>query len=395
MSGRRIAAAAGALAVAAGGIAGGLLATQSSGFDIMAAYTTATDGATITVQAGSYPELDLYGCSEKHVVFQGAGADQTKLARLDDGCASNVTFRDMTIGVALLENANKPVGTPHDITLERVNGALFYVQGPVANVTIRDGTWGPAMNAHPAVSSYNPGDPGPTNVLISGNVFHDFKRNGPDVHTECLQLRQGRNVSVIGNKMWNCDGTGTFAIGDGPHTNLLIQGNHFGLGGDNGYSAQITTNVNGMTWRGNTATGAVFWGNTGNPTGVLFDSNLMPWSYGLCDHGTFTNNRMTGGKCSASDVQVASLNTVNLTDNLDQIGGSPPPPPTTTDAPSPPPPPTTTEASPQPPPPPVTDPRIIAARKHLNAQATLWRSQGRTWAWIKTQPAWLALKDLA
>jgi hypothetical protein len=39
--------------------------------------------------------------------------------------------------------------------------------------------------------------------------------------------------------------------------------------------------------------------------------------------------------------------------------------------------------------------KILAAKKDLNAQVALWRSQGMTWTSIKATPAWRALQDLS
>jgi hypothetical protein len=181
----------------------------------------------------------------------------------------------------------------------------------VSRISVRGGVYGDTVDWQPQIIKYNRGDPEssrPSDVLIDGVTFQNFKRSGPDVHTECLQVLNVDGLMVRNSRFNNCDGTGDIGITDGPSDNLTFENNFLGKAGDAYYSMQITKNVHNLVLRYNSASKAAVFSDTETGGPYTITGNYMPFSSGLCDrNGVYSHNVWAGGTCAASDRNVPAM----------------------------------------------------------------------------------------
>src|SRR6476646_6182780 len=97
-------------------------------------------------------------------------------------------------GQIVIENEHPERPGSTNITLNGVSAKTIRLIGRISKITVRGGSYGNAINLQPQIIKYNPEDPDiaePTDILIDGVSFHDFRRTDDSVHTECLQILNG------------------------------------------------------------------------------------------------------------------------------------------------------------------------------------------------------------
>ena len=279
------------------------------------AYAVASPGQRVLLVPGEYSAQSLEDARPRAgepVTFAPAGEKVTIRSLTVHGASRFVIRR---IGVSeqiLIENQHPERDGSSDVTLADVTAKTLRLVGRISNISVRGGSYGSAVNAQPQIKKYNPTDPdvaAPSNILIDGASFHDFRRSDRSVHTECLQILSGNGIVLRNSRFWNCDGTG--AIGITPASvivGLTIENNFISGGGDTGFAVQIGMLQRDFTFRYNSSTQPVFFSDS-NPGGpYMFVGNYMPHSRSLCRAAaTYRNNVLAGGTCGPSDVRVSSL----------------------------------------------------------------------------------------
>ena len=200
------------------------------------AYSLAQCGDVIEVAGGSYGTQRLIetaagsACAQT-ITFRPAPVASVTLDLIQFGsgattgyssnAADNITLRGfkVTRGVLLAGDAT-------NIVIDQFDGGAFMVNG-AQNVTIKNSDWGPCdAPAGPCATRSGPAEgqnriEGCTgcatetaNLVIEGNVIHDFTISpGSGAHSECLWVNGGRNVTMRGNRIYNCTTT-AMSIGE-------------------------------------------------------------------------------------------------------------------------------------------------------------------------------------
>ena len=128
---------------------------------------------------------------------------------------ASVSTGDLGIDAQHLELRNIAISqwqtTPQaaDVMFRDVSQGLFYINSS-ESIALVGGSAGPFVNAHPQIQS-DIATP-PRNILIDGVAFHDFTRNDPNVHTECLQIGAADGLTVRDSTFRNCHATANLAI---------------------------------------------------------------------------------------------------------------------------------------------------------------------------------------
>lgn len=286
------------------------------------AHKVAKPGQRVLLLPGDYGPQDLgeTGPGGRQVVFAPAAAPPS-LQSLTIENASNLSLRRLAVaGQIAIENEHPERPGPSNISLLGVKAKTLRLTGRIAKITVRGGSYGNAVNAQPQIKKYNPEDPDiaqPTDILIDGVAFHDFRRTDDTIHTECLQILNGMNVTVRNSRFWNCDGTGDIGITPtGLITNLTLENNFIGGGGDTGYGVQIGMKLRNFVFRYNSSSQSVFFSDTLVTGPYTFVGNYMPWDYSLCHRAaTYESNVLDGGKCGPTDFSVSALQFVDAKDH--------------------------------------------------------------------------------
>jgi hypothetical protein len=286
----------------------------------------AAPGAVVELAGGQYPPQILQPTRRvRHepVVFRPAPEAEVRIDRALTVRASNVELRRLTVnGQVDVENQNHRVEGASNVTLRRLNAKVLFVAGRVSDIRILGGSYGPAVDAHPQVKSYNLGESfGPRRVLIDGVRFHDFTRSGSAVHTECLQVYDSSDVVIRRSRFTNCDGTAGIAVGKigrPPASNILIENNWFDKRGDSYYAIGLSYNVRNLTLRYNSASKAIAFLNrpihcTMPSCGpYTFVGNYMPAGYNWCTSvARYSHNVWKGAKCAPTDRSVSRMEFVD------------------------------------------------------------------------------------
>lgn len=282
------------------------------------AFAVAEPGTVVEVGAGRYPEQVIAprraSPDVRRVVVRPAPGARVDIERLvvEPGVA-HLEVRDLRFTDGWLAGASDDGPPAEDLRFVRTLGSRFSIEN-ARRVRVLGGSYGPSVDDTSQIKVANPGAPGaPSDILIEGVRFHDFTRSSDDVHTECLQVYAGRRVTVRGNRFDTCDGTGDLALTTLSSTRLrdvLVENNWFGGRGDAYFSAQLDESVEGLTFRYNSALKPVIFTACSKARcgSARVRANVMPFSDGLCsDRATYAYNVLTGGRCSAQDLQVAGL----------------------------------------------------------------------------------------
>jgi hypothetical protein len=285
-----------------------------------AAYWEADPGQVVEVAAGTYPAqtitVDPSKTSADDVVFRpAAGADPE--------------FGDLVIRARHLEVRDLKVGwldtvpSTDDVTLRNVEMTGFTILSS-QNLSIVGGSVGPGVNFHPQIMAEWENTTPPRNILVDGVYFHDWTRDAPGVHTECLQIGGGDGITVRNSRFHNCHVMNmhvTYFEGPTPATsspmtrNVTIENNVFeestDMGGGSGANAVQANAYENLLIRNNSFaqefhifTGG---GQQGPNVNVRVFGNVGPRASFECEPGViFRYNVWTSGACHATDFVAAS-----------------------------------------------------------------------------------------
>jgi hypothetical protein len=286
------------------------------------AYGKAEPGDVVALLGGSYDGQTLTAHSgamgPAAVTFMPAPGASAQVAGLTVDGASFVTLKGITFTAAInVLNENPGSQGSSNVVFASDSAPTIRLAGQISNISILGGSYGNAVNSQPQIKKYNRDDPdssAPSNVLIDGASFHDYRRNGSSVHTECLQILDGNTITVRRSRFWNCDGTGDIGITpDSTIVNLTLENNFIAGGGDTGYGVQIGSMQRNFVFRYNSSSQSVFFSDSKSGYGpYTFTGNYMPYNFSLCRGGaTYSHNVLRGGTCGSSDTRVSSLDFVD------------------------------------------------------------------------------------
>jgi len=297
--------------------ASGTSCTQASPCDNLdEAYRVAAPGDTVEVAAGSYPN-------------QSVGKDTSKAigsAKVTFRAIGNVTMGEFTtrandvhyIGFKLptgKRDGDSPDGVAlvrggRNVILENFVGTKSYVWGPASSsstadtingLTIKNGNWGPHSSCGGGAQITADGPP--RNVVLEGNVYHDFSIRGecPSAHLDCVHTFNGIDGLVLrGNRFVRCQHFGALVNGA---SNVVIENNFFEGGiygfklrGDSSPSVEVFTNI---VIRHNSAD-VMSLGSAGSNTlnNAVVEGNAAIEGIECRSGVTFRSNLTQNGRCS-------------------------------------------------------------------------------------------------
>jgi hypothetical protein len=279
------------------------------------AYDLAQPGATVVLAGGSYGSQRVSGTkSAPAVVFKPAAGASVSLGGLDV-YADNLEIRDLAAGYWL------SYAESSGFTARNLDVSFFQIYGS-ANITVAGGDVGPSYtpggNSTVNYITYGAnGTVAPTNVVVDGVYFHDFRRGSSLDHMECLMVVGGNGIAVRNSRFVRCDIFNIFFTqwaGPAPPKNVVLEDNFFNstttdgnLGGTS-LSVQFSGHMNlmsGYTIRNNSFAMPV--GIDAPVSGVSFIGNVMPYS-GCVGGVSYTYNVMQdnlGGRCGSTDKVVS------------------------------------------------------------------------------------------
>ena len=282
-------------------------------------YERARPGQEVELAAGSYPEQLIEADPRKRgatrrVVFQparGAAVSVERLA-LEPG-AAHIEMRRLHFPDGWSAGSAEDGPPAVDIVMRDTSGRLFSIEHAHA-VRVLGGSYGPSLDDTSQIKVTSPEAGGaPARILIQGVRMHDYTRSGSDIHTECLQVYAGTDITIRGNRFSNCDGTGGLALTTLSSTrlrNVLVENNWFDARGDAHFAVQADESVERLVLRYNSsAKSMVFTDCTKDRCGsARVVANVMPFGEGLCSSvATYSHNVLEGGACSKADLAVARL----------------------------------------------------------------------------------------
>jgi hypothetical protein len=293
-----------------------------------AAYQAASCGQVLRLAAGIHPTQSivedpaLNNCS-KPVTFQPVSGAKVIVnssvilggsnGKYQTNAPSDLVLRGFSyIGsISIWGDARK-------ILVDGVNGGGITIQG-VTGVTVRNSDFGPCNSSPPGQCSRVfildargvSGETPTKNVLFEHNAVHDFVINAAGDHWECMFTNGGSNVTIRGNRFWNCY---TYAIATGARSysdydNWIIENNWFGrtccfgvkergsaimFGGDPGTSDTLIRFNTFIHGQGVVQEGDVLATNIRVVKNILSNTGCIP---GV----RYSGNLFAGGTCSADD----------------------------------------------------------------------------------------------
>lgn len=221
------------------------------------ASAVAACGATVEVAAGSYGDQQIFGdrtCSAgQSVTFTGAAGTRPLVHHIRLGndvgsCATNapdfITFKgiDVVWGIDIEHDS-------YNITVDDMHGGSFGMGGTCSsaadrphNITIKNSEWGPCTTSGVSFNGQaadcrnqytdapqegkNKISDNAVNVLIENNVIHDFVMTD-SAHFECIWSNGGTNVTLRGNRIYNCVTSG-IALYSAGMTDWVFENNWWG-----------------------------------------------------------------------------------------------------------------------------------------------------------------------
>ena len=223
-----------ALHVAPGGSDGGPCSAARPCASFDRAYHVARAGQVVQVRGGAYPNQRITpraNAPGSPVVFRPAAGARVTVGDLSV-TGSQVAFERMAFESWTADRS------AHHLTFRSVQTGAFFVNS-ASFIRILGGSVGPAQDEHAQIASW-PAGTRPHDILIDRVRFHDFRRSGPDVHIECLQIGSGLRITIRRSRFVGCDVFALFLTeynGGGPPTAVRIENNVFGAAGSGGFYA--------------------------------------------------------------------------------------------------------------------------------------------------------------
>jgi hypothetical protein len=288
-------------------------------------YDAAAAGGVVELAAGSYPSQSVSGSkAAPGVVFRPAAGASVSLGYLQIH-ASNLELRGMNV------DSYDVYADSNGFTARGLVSGVFGIWGS-SNTSIIGGSVGPSYtpggSSPPVYITYgNNGTVAPSNLLIDGVAFHDFRRGSVADHMECIMVIGGDGITIRNSTFNRCDIFDIFFTqwaGPNPPTNVLLENNFFGATttdgqpGGTSLSVQLSSHMNvakNFTLRNNSF--AMPLGIDSPVSNVTITGNAMAYS-GCVSGVSYSYNVIQdnlGGHCSASDTVVSG----NRYD-VDQLG---------------------------------------------------------------------------
>jgi hypothetical protein len=227
------------------------------------AYRAASPGQTVLLAPGTYPTQTIKPDSRKtsaaRVVFRSAPGGRAVIAGVLIG-GSHIELRDLqtpwavqagadgvTIRNVIADGISSIVGASN---VSVIGGEIFSSK-PVATDPVIASLYGKV----------------PTNILIDGVAFHDFRDVGPGNfhHIECLQVGAAVNLTIRNSTFRDCATHDIFVRSWGmvnnspsPLSNIVIENNFFANTPDGFYGVQILDDL----WTGTPKTSFIIRNNS-------------------------------------------------------------------------------------------------------------------------------------
>jgi hypothetical protein len=208
------------------------------------AYEAASQGDTVQVAAGTYVPETMQGkpkgnpdADEADVLFRPASGAVVNTEDLTIA-VPHIEFQNINLWEFAVNYDSRDGSTGvrgGDVTIRNSDGYSFTIRSAY-NVRVYNSDIGPQTNPHQPgdqtqdtiyIGHYPTDSPHhPKNILLEGNVIHDVVRPFDGAHSDCLQITAGENVTVRGNRFFNCGDTNFIPKNDqGPMLNYLIENN--------------------------------------------------------------------------------------------------------------------------------------------------------------------------
>ena len=278
------------------------------------AYAVGQPGQTVYLRSGDYGDQTIVGTR----ATPPAGVPKLVFAP-DRGASVSVGYLQIhadNFELRGLKLAGFDTRADSDgFTARGVDMNVFGVFGS-SNTKIIGGDVGPSYNpggsSIPVYITYgNDGTVAPTNLLIDGVLFHDFKRGTPDDHMECMMVIGGSGITIRNSRFLRCDIFDIYFTqwaGPDPPRNILLENNWFdetttdGQYGNTTYAVRFGDYMREFTnilVRYNSAKQDISMGD--NPKqNVSFIANVAP-NYGCTDGIFYAYNVWNGRRCGPTD----------------------------------------------------------------------------------------------
>ncbi len=305
------------------------------------AYAVAALGETVEMAGGTYDTVAVRPDPRKGgstcVSDPASGSCVVVMA----APGTTVSIRDLTVGVrsanssalglVLLSRATQRITSADTSLWSAGETALVgmshrnYFMSGGSWVTINGGEVGPETTpdgTHPEVQRVYNTNPlvVPRHVRFEGIYFHDVNTTNSKAHVDCLQVENGTDLQIVGNRFERCGSVGLrMSYGSdsdqGPPTNVLIENNAFGDCADIPvsqcyYAAQLGVGHD-VTVRNNSSTmsiqGPNSLGSGYDAFNVRYVGNAINGSFQPCGPGTFRHNVVTGSPCGGADRRVGAI----------------------------------------------------------------------------------------
>lgn len=220
--------------------AGAYVDAQACG-SLDAAYQAAAAGDMVRIKGGSYGDQTINvksGAAGPNRVFAAASGETVSFHDVTEEDADYVTLQGpMTLHrldlTATLNAVVDGLTIAYNYT-DQIDPIVFIggksTGGRTSNgVVIRNSDISGAWDQKNVMIDDSGGSV--SNVLLDRNDIHSQKMSDASVHMECLWITDADGVTVRGNRVWGCHGTGDVIIGNsagGPGaTNILFENNVF------------------------------------------------------------------------------------------------------------------------------------------------------------------------
>jgi hypothetical protein len=274
----------------------------------------------VQVAGGTYPAQTIQpdpakaGASAR-VTFVAAPSASLNISGALTVSGSHVEVANMSAQMWRVVSTSTTSTT--DVVMRNMTVSYFGI-GSSSNVQVLGGSVGPAVD----ISSNITGNPAPSNILISGVLFHDYVRTRTGVHMECLHVFPAVQLTIVGNRFRNCavfDALLGNYGGGSDLQNVRIENNVFDAPGSlagglsaGPYSIMFGTSgrtVSNVTIDYNSFLGTIVFQPNGTYSNVRIDSNVGPrtqYSCGTPPGISFSYNVWATAACGPTDLMAPS-----------------------------------------------------------------------------------------
>ena len=266
---------------------------------------------TVQVAAGTYGGQTITAHSAVTgsgtvVVTPAAGGAVTLTGQLDI-YGSHLEFRNFTVsGLYVRPGADS-------ITFRQITDTAGLFITSASNVSMFGGSVGPGTDYSSEIKAASGSSTPPSNIIIQGVTFHDWRRTGPGVHLQCLAIFAGGNITIRDSRFTRCDVmdlyVSKFGIAGAPH-DITIENDVFDAVGAGGFYAVSIGSpaepVRNVLIRNNSSLQTMLVSSSSTQN-VRFIANVGPRAPYHCYAGVeFDYNVWDGAACSSTDTNAPS-----------------------------------------------------------------------------------------